>query len=177
MKTTAAVVAVLVVIGIIWAASSNGGTSDKSLTGSQTGAQANLPEGTVISNPSELASKGGQYKCTFSMTDSNADASGTIFIDGNKFRGDFKSTVKTVNQTVNTYTISDGSYSYTWTGNTNTGFKVPVVNKGTGGTAMSGNMDFTAFGANTSWKCVSAKLDAATFALPTTINFIQSPAR
>lgn len=175
-KTIAAILAVVVVGGGIWYASSNGAKTGDSITGAQDESETTLEESTVVANPAELAGKGGQYKCTFSMTDPNADSSGTVYIEGKKFRGDFTSTVKAVNQTVNTYSISDGAYSYTWTGNTNTGFKLPVVNTGSGSGAMSGSMDFSAFGASTSWKCVGAKFDASTFTPPSNITFMESPA-
>lgn len=174
MKTAGAILAAVVVIGGIWYVSSkDAAPATESVVGSQTETEATLTEGTTVSNPSELAAKGGQFKCTFSMVDPNTTSSGTVYIEGDKVRGDFVSTVKAVNQTVETHTLSDGSYSWTWTGNTNTGFKFPVIKGGYGGGGTSGGMDFSAFGANTSWKCVSAKFEASTFAVPTTVNFIQ----
>ena len=168
------VVAIALVSGIWYMSnSSKNGGAENGMEDSSSTKEEVMSVGSV----SELAAKGGQYKCTFSIVDPNADSSGTVYIDGKKFRGDFTSTVKAINQTVSTHSLSDGAYSYTWTENTNTGFKVPVISTGSGSGAMSGTMDFSAFGAQGNWQCAGAKFDETTFAIPANINFIESPAQ
>lgn len=173
MKAVIGFVGAIVLISGIWYVSSN----SKNIGTESALETESLQEGEVmnVGSINELAAKGGQYKCTFSMTDPNAESSGIVYIEGKKFRGDFTSTVKVINQTVATHILSDGTYSYTWTDNTNTGFKLPVVSTGSGSGAMSGTMDFSAFGAQGDWQCEGAKFDGTTFTIPADINFVENP--
>lgn len=174
MKTTTAVLAAIVVIGGLWYVSSKDKTTSENITSSQTETQATTGETITISNPSDLATKGGQYKCTFNMVDPNTELSGVVYVDGKKYRGDFVTTVKAVDQTVTTHSLSDGGFAYTWNNNTNTGFKFSVAGLGEKGMPVSTGIDFS-MGVNAQWKCGVTKLDIATFAVPRGINFSQLP--
>jgi hypothetical protein len=188
MKIFAIVIAVAALGGGVWYMSSSKAVEKQSAmteattlasadaTSAQTSSQASTPGEKVTGSPEELAKKGGQYKCTFSIKDPNTESSGTIYIDGKKFRGDFTSYIKVVNQSAESHSISDGDFSYSWTSVSPIGYKVPLIDNGNGAGsgAMSGSLSMN--GANSSWNCVVEKFGSEKFALPADIKFMQSPA-
>lgn len=180
MKILGIIVAVLVVgVGAWFVSQGKDVTTREDASGTETSLEKEAEVSTgdaVQGSPEELARKGGKYVCTFDMKDPNADSSGTVYIEGEKFRGDFKSTVKALGQTIESHSISDTAFVYTWTSASPLAMKTPVVkgSSGAGGT-MTGSMNFTAQGANTSWKCASGTFDASVFSLPAGIQFIEAP--
>lgn len=128
----------------------------------------------VQGSPEELARKGGKYICTFDMKDPNTESSGTFYIEGKKFKADFKSIVKTFGKTVESHSINDGDFVYIWTNASPLAMKTPVVEgSGLGGT-LDGDASFSSLGAQASWKCTSAQFDSSVFVVPAGMQFVDN---
>ena len=179
MKILGIIVAILVIGGGAWFISQGKDTATMegvSTTETSTQKESDVSTGDVVQgSPEELARKGGKYICTFDMKDPNAESSGTVYIEGEKFRGDFKSVVKALGQTIESHSISDTDFVYTWTSASPLAMKTPVVKSTGANGTLEGNMNFASLGAQTSWKCTSAKFDASVFAVPAGMQFIETP--
>ncbi len=118
---------------------------------------------------------GGSHVCTFSSEDPNAKNSGTVYVSGDEIRGDFTSTVEAAGMTMKSYMLQTGDMVYTWSDMTPQGFKTPSAQP-SGDTAqpMSDQMSFDA-GVEMSYDCKPWARDAAKFAVPTTVSFVEMP--
>ena len=133
-----------------------------------------VEEASVFSGSAkELMARGGNNKCTFTQEVENSKSTGTVYISGQKLRGDFKSDVTAagVNMSVESYMISDGEFMYTWSSMMPTGFKVKIVD--TSATATTAPSSQQSFDSNQKleYSCVSWTPDESQFMLPATITF------
>lgn len=117
----------------------------------------------------DLVNKGGNYECTFSHTTGVGTSEGTVYISGNKVRGNFISEVAVVNMTVKSYMISDETSVYTWTDMTSQGYKAPVSK---GATEANTSQSFD-YGQSLDYKCKGWVVEPSVFILPSDIEFIE----
>ncbi len=119
----------------------------------------------------ELASRGGNHKCTFDQTTEVSHSTGTVLISGAKLRGDFVSEVKAVTgMKVESHMISDGQFIYTWSSMMPQGMKFAVSANVVGSSTTSGTV---AFGQTLDYDCQSWIVDESVFTLPDGITFTE----
>jgi len=120
----------------------------------------------------KLMEKGGSYICTFINNTQIEESTGTVYISGKKIRGDFISKVSIPGlpsmDDINTYMISDGESSYTWSSMSGEGYKVPIAEQDKtvtqSDTSVPTNQELD-------YKCVAWVADQSKFSLPTNITF------
>lgn len=127
--------------------------------------------GTFEGSTKELMARGGNYKCTFTQDVENSKSTGTVYISGTKLRGDFMSVVTAEGSTLNieSHTISDGAFMWTWSSMMPTGFKMKVDQ------TASENINKQGFDANQKleYTCINWTPDEGQFVLPTTTVFTE----
>ncbi len=143
-------------------------SSPVTTTGNQTG---NAIEGTLKS----LLTGGKSVKCTFTNQVEGATSEGTVYVAGEKMRGDFKT--NTQGASSNSHMIVDSQFSYIWTDESNQGFKFPVgseASPGTQGTADEGasaNNQPINLDEKVNYSCQDWSTDNSLFTLPSNVTF------
>ncbi len=138
----------------------------------QTGSASDA-EGEFTGTLSDLATRGGDYRCTFTHDSVVAKSGGTVYISGSRIRGDFSSVVPQVNMTVESHMIQNDGYVYAWSPMSPSGMKAKAMTGGASGSAaMSGqgvdqNQAYT-------YNCEKWSVDASVFALPSGISFTEA---
>lgn len=119
----------------------------------------------------ELVARGGDYMCTFTQTTDVADSSGTVYISGERLRGDFKSHEKVSDTDVESHMIRDGGFAYVWSSAMPTGFKMVVDD------SASTDSNSTGFDYNQQldYSCNSWTVDESQFSLPAGVEFTTLP--
>ncbi len=138
-------------------------SSPVSTTGSQTG---NAIEGTLKS----LLTGGKSVKCTFTNQVEGATSEGTVYVAGEKMRGDFKTTAE--GASTNSHMIVDSQFSYIWTDESNQGFKFPVESEASptteGTTTPNQGFDLNE---KVNYSCQDWSADNSLFTLPSNVTF------
>lgn len=101
------VVAVVVVGAGVWYFGGNntGENMNESMQGNE---ESQMGSGTFM----DLMKLGGSFECTVSSEDPNSVSNGTVFVSGEKIRGDFTSTVN--GTPYDTHFINADGFIYTW---------------------------------------------------------------
>ncbi len=109
---------------------------------------------------------GKNQSCT--ITYPNNGGSGTIYVSGKKFRGDF--TIKTAGEKeVKSQVLSDGVYTYVWSSESPTGIKMKIDVTSPTASAQTGNFNLDQ---EVGLKCSPlVVVDASKFTIPTNIQF------
>ncbi len=119
----------------------------------------------------EFIKNGGSYKCEVKQALSDMDNSGTVYIDGERIRGDFTTIAE--GRKMDTSFIFREGYSYTWSSALpNTGFKMKVEKTATGDTKAdtSGTYSWNAEQIG-DYNCVAWTVGLDKFALPRGVTF------
>jgi len=90
-----------------------------------TNSQSN--SGTTKNTLSGLLSLGKTVECTFDYDENNSQVKGTVYVSGNKMRGDF--IVDVLGQTQNSSTIQDGDVMYVWGSSMPQGIKMDITDE------------------------------------------------
>ncbi len=118
----------------------------------------------------DLMGRGGDWQCTFNVENEVSKSDGTVFVSGEKLRGDFASMVPQLNQTIDSHMIQSEGYVYVWTSLTTQGFK----SKATLGTA-DGTTAFKDQGVDINqqynYNCSPWTVDVSKFELPAGVTF------
>lgn len=101
--------------------------------------------------------------CTFSYPDGKSK--GTVYVSGNKVRGDFSVAVD--NRDMESHMIQDGSYSYIWSGQEGSKFKIDETVKASP-TTSSDQVDLDK---EVDMKCLPWTIDNSKFAVPADVKF------
>lgn len=121
----------------------------------------------------DLAARGGDWKCTVDAQASTgggqAVSSGTVYVSGNKVRGDFTSAVQGYGN-VDSHLVSDGDYVYSWTSMLAQGVKAKATAANQGGTQTSGQG--SSANQNYAYHCAPSAADASLFTPPANVKFI-----
>lgn len=139
-------------------------------TGAEGDEEKMSAEGPFSGSLADLIGRGGDWQCTFTADNQIANSSGTVFISGEKLRGDFASVVPQLNQTIDSHMIQNDGYVYVWTSLTAQGFKAKTtIGTPDGTTAFQGQgVDINqAYDYN----CTPWAADASKFELPSGITF------
>lgn len=129
--------------------------------------------GTFSGSFEDLARRGGDWKCTFSMDTQMGASRGTVYVSGEKIRGDFESEAPIVGK-VESHMIADKTHTYTWTSMMPQGFKIKRTDGGglmnesakTSDTMVDANMKM-------SYDCNPEKAAESMFVVPSTITFTE----
>ncbi|MEZ4103430.1 MAG: hypothetical protein R3B55_02670 [Candidatus Paceibacterota bacterium] len=130
--------------------------------------QKDFEEKTTLNS---LMKKGGNYECVFSHKTEVGESTGTVYISGQKIRGDFSSKVSVAGLgdmgDIQTHMISDGESIYSWSSMSSDGYKIPKSEEG------KSNQENTNFKSDQEldYKCVAWSVDQSKFSLPTNITF------
>ena len=118
-----------------------------------------------------LLASGKTTKCTFNVDGDNGQSNGTIYISGDKARGDF--TVTVGNKNTSTYMIKNADTFYMWGDSLKTGIKM-VMSLDEMTQNLQDNQDYAGIDPKQEidYKCSSWKLDNTKFSPPTTIKFV-----
>ena len=118
----------------------------------------------------DLYKLGRDITCTFERSDDAGTMSGTVYVTGDKMRGDFQVTQS--GEVFDSHTISDGEWVYTW-GNTQLGYvgtKIKVTEaedvEQTGEVEETPNLD-----EEFDYKCSSWNVDSSLLVPPGDIEF------
>jgi hypothetical protein len=116
----------------------------------------------------ELAARGGSWKCTVDTSTAQSISSGVTYVSAGKVRGDFTTSVQGYGS-VESHVMADGQDVYTWSSMMPQGLKVKMTAQGSGGTVASGQ------GADAnqaySYDCQPWVADATLFTLPASVTF------
>lgn len=168
-KIIAAVIAVVVIVGGVYAVTQNNkNTEVASNTESENRAEGATAETASIKS---LMQKGGSQQCTFSTVADGSKSDGTIYLAGGKMRGDFD--VITENVTVMSHTIFDGTTSYIWTHDAGEGLKMNVDPADI--ESYADNQPISA-DKNLEFECKSWNEDSSKFVPPSDVKFNDLPA-
>jgi len=161
---TLVIVAVVVILALL------GGVAYLSLSKSSTTPQQTTVQEQVKASPSGVTGTlkslfGKNQNCTITYPDNGG--SGTIYVSGNKFRGDFTTNI-TGEKEVKSQVVSDGVYTYIWSSDSTTGIKMKIDITSPAASAQTGNFDLDQ---EVNLKCSPWGVDASKFAIPTNIQF------
>lgn len=158
------VVAVVVLGGGAYLLTRNSAPANTSESTQTTNTDTSSAQGSTFSGSmQDLATRGGEWRCTVASNTNGTASQGTVYVSGNKMRADF---------TVSGYEahmISDGSYSYSWSSAAPQGVKAKVTQGASAAPTSGQGVDTnTAY----SYNCAPATADAALFVPPTSVNFM-----
>jgi len=105
-----------------------------------------------------------QY-CT--ITYPNNGGSGTVYVSGQKFRGDFTTKIADGKETTS-QVVSDGVYTYVWSSESPTGIKMKIDVTSPTASAQTGNFNLDQ---QVGLNCSPWVVDASKFTIPTNIQF------
>ncbi|HEX2792138.1 MAG TPA: hypothetical protein VHO23_00225 [Candidatus Paceibacterota bacterium] len=117
----------------------------------------------------ELADRGGEYRCTLTSETNGVATDGVVYVAGERVRGDFTSTVPQFGE-IESHMLADGTMVHTWSSMTDTGFSMPQTEaEATDEVAVSGqSIDVNQ---SYSYDCAPWATDERMFALPDGITF------
>lgn len=117
----------------------------------------------------DLATRGGSWKCTVDASTAQSVSAGVTYVSGGKVRGDYTTNVEGYGK-AESHMIADGEYVYTWSSMMPQGVKTKMVAQGAGGTATSGQ------GADAnqsySYDCQPWTADASLLVPPANVTFM-----
>lgn len=167
-NTIIGIVVAIVVVGGAYYVTQGGVSETASQTGEDTQAGETAQAGAFTGSVSELAARGGSWKCTVDASTAQSISSGVTYVSGGKVRGDFTTNVQGYGS-VESHMIADGTDVYTWSSAMPQGIKTKMMATGQGGTATSGR----GVDANTaySYDCQPWVADATLLIPPANITF------
>lgn len=173
-KIILGIVAVLVIAGIAWGIASRGGDDTATGDNNDEGSEDTSFSGNIF----DLAGRGGEQKCEWSVSAEGYEGTGTVYVDNGKFASVVSGSANGVSFTA--HTVSDGEFMYSWTDMAPFGMKISITKakemsaqanaevEATGGTPDTAVGDVSAA---YDYDCDSWNPDASIFELPTNITF------
>ena len=138
------------------------------------------PAGSITGSIFDLPSFGQDYECTISEDGEMGKIEGTVYVSGNKTRGDYKLGMVDATE-VTTHDIVDGEWVYMWSSLDSNGTKIKIEEMKRL-TKAGANVDATAEGAEESagalvdmsheFTCVKWSVDESKFEVPSDIDFM-----
>ena len=152
--------------------SAENGTNPKTVTEKQTQNEENLFSGKIT----DLVSLGKSLKCTYTMNEQEGTAgTGSIFVSGNKMRGDSTITMEN-NTSIDSHFISADNVMYTWTSAAPQGYKIALDQEAVDNAAAETPSGITeearVLQEKLDYKCLPWLPDQALFELPAGVEFI-----
>ncbi|MCC6934231.1 MAG: hypothetical protein IT406_00845 [Candidatus Yanofskybacteria bacterium] len=147
-KLIAGAVALLVVAGAVWYLGGRGGGGGATMT------------------LRSLMAAGRAQKCTYTFSAGGVTSAGTVYLMGNRMRGDFTTTQG--GTTTGGHMIVNGDTTSFWTDGQTQGFTVKGEASGEAGNAVRDAVDLDA---NTAYNCTGWSGDERQFTLPVGVTF------
>ncbi|MBX4188354.1 MAG: FecR family protein [Candidatus Doudnabacteria bacterium] len=116
----------------------------------------------------DIMAAGSDVTCSYTVNEGGAVSTGTFYISGTNFRGDF-SIQSGAAGTVDSHMIRNGNDTYTWSGNQ--GAKITVDQSTQNNTAPLPDQGFD-FNQQYNYNCSPWRKDASKFSVPAGVNFI-----
>jgi hypothetical protein len=177
-----AVVVVLVILGIWYLASSNGGTGTQNqmaTTTTSTTTTTTTTSGTGTPAPASsttfksIFTQSGNHECDYSQTSPSSQSTSVIYISGGKMNAQFR-TVDSSGSTASLM-IYDGGYLYSWKEGATVGTKSSIKTLADLPAVIPDDLTSGAiFGTgsdNVGWDCHDWLTDPSVFVLPTYVTF------
>lgn len=122
---------------------------------------------------STFIKQGGAYTCSVTQTVENITSKGTVYVSGENIRAEFSTTIG--GQTIGTTMVTKDGYTYTWNDmSPKIGYKTKNVKVEVEATTTPPASEYSFDGAQIGdYSCEEGALDAAKFAVPTTITFTE----
>lgn len=142
-----------------------------------------MPKPTVMAKPTAMPSKtssvtgtimgliagGKTVSCT--ITYPNNKGTGTVFVNGKKFAGDFN-VEDSAGKAIVAHIVSDGAYLYLWSSSMPSGIKMSLLAAKNAATNAQNNSQTVDVNQNVSMDCQPwITVDTTKFTVPTTIKF------
>jgi len=177
-KVVLVAVGVIVVGALGWYFLAGNNGSGGKVVNKKMDSGANITEegtsGMFSGSLADLMRKGGAYKCTFDQVIEAGTSRGTVYVSGQKIRGDFSTIAQGV--TMESHMISDGEWTYTWSPMMPQGFKAPVTaSDNTQGTNTQTSGSYTDMNQMMNYDCDPWSVESNSFTPPAGITFMQMP--
>ena len=161
------VVALIVIGGGYYLMSGGYSVGDSMMAGGD--AQGKMASGAFSGSWKELATRGGNYACDINQTAQNTNTTGTVYVMGNKLRGEF--ITKSTNGTDTSYMLKDADTIYIWSSAMPQGISMKAsAMEGSGSAPTQGEVENQNL--EYDWNCRATGSDAAMFMKPTDIEFV-----
>lgn len=125
-------------------------------------------DNSAMSSLIDLVTSGKTTQCTFDVTADSGNSKGTIFITGEKMRGDFETTTQD-GKTSQMYMIRDGNMYYMWGGELPGGIKM-TFNVDDLKTNTQANQ-YVDLNTKSDYRCSDWTTDASKFTPPSNVKF------
>ncbi|MEK7530266.1 MAG: hypothetical protein AAB573_00170 [Patescibacteria group bacterium] len=161
------VVVALIVIGGGYYLMTGGTVGDSMMT--QDEAEGKMMSGAFTGSWKELALRGGNYVCDINQSAMNTDTTGTIYVMGNKLRGEFMTQSATGIDT--SYMLKDADTIYIWSSAMPQGIimKASAI-EGSGAESTSAQIENQNLAYD--WSCRATGSDSALFMKPADVEFV-----
>lgn len=175
MSTTVKVVIGLVALAVVgWAIVAGTNKNPDGILQENTDGESAVDEGAFSGNLFDLTRRGGNQKCTWSVSTDEYEGTGTAYVAGNKFRSDMTGSSQGV--AFAAYSISDGEYLYSWSDMAPFGVKMSVAAaEAQQAEAMEGGPAYdpgpSDFNLDYNFDCERWSVDASVFVPPTSVEF------
>jgi hypothetical protein len=164
-KVILSIIVVLVIAAIAFAlVRSNGDDTGTATTTNATSSEEAVFSGDLFT----LASRGGDWECTWSSEQDGVDLDGKVFVSNGKFKSDV--TISGVGMNATAHTIGDGMYVYMWQDGATTGVRVPAA-QGASALEVTGGTQAVPLSGEYSYDCDPWAAGVSTFALPGNVTF------
>lgn len=164
VKIIVAIVVIAALLGIV--AFTQLGKSSKSPQQANVAQETKSTETSAKGSLKSLLGLGKNVNCTFTYPD--AGSTGTVYVSGQKMRGDFNMMVE--GKQMESHMIQDGTYAYSWTGSQGAKFKIDQNLKASpvsGGQQQSVDLE-----KEVDYKCSPWSADNSKFTVPTDVKFV-----
>lgn len=169
-KVILSIIVILVIAAIAFAMvrSNNNGTDTATTID-----DATTSETAFSGNLFALASRGGDWECTWASEQDDVDLDGTVFVSNGMFRSDVEISGPGLSATA--HAIGDGQFVYSWSDGMTTGVRMQAPPGGAGALETAGtNADNLQFIGEYSYDCDPWTADAGVFALPSGVTFVEA---
>ena len=117
----------------------------------------------------DLMALGKSQKCTFQVEQDGVASSGAVYVNGNKIRGDFETTV--ANKKESGHMISDDSFIYIWTEGAKQGIKMEAAKDNSGINSDVPTNEVLDMDADYEYNCSAWTAQTSMFTAPAGVTF------
>lgn len=156
----------IVAFGVFMMKSKTTSPEEKAEGSMKPGVLAPVEETSSTDSIASLLTQDKNITCTINFAQNGG--SGSVYVASKKMRGDF--ITKAADKTVESHMISDGTYSYFWTGTMGTKMSIDAATKAVG-TPAPGAQNQTDLNKKVDMKCSPWSVDNSKFSVPADVKF------
>jgi hypothetical protein len=172
-KVILSIIVILVIAAIAFALARSNGDDNGTATTTPNGNGTSTGETAFSGNLFALASRGGDWNCTWSSEQDGVDLDGSVLVSGGKFKSDV--TISGVGMNATAHTIGDGAYVYSWQDGATTGVKIAAA-QGAGALEVSGGTQTVPLTGEYNYDCDPWTANVSAFTLPSNVTFQEAAA-